>query len=46
MKVKEIVSSEGAEYKDYAPHVGVVAEVPVGGMMRLTSHHGLATKSL
>ena len=38
IKVKEMVPGEGAEYKYYAPHVGVVEEVPVGGVMRLQSH--------
>ena len=46
VKVKEMVPGEGAEYKYYAPHVGVVEEVPVGGRMRLVSHRGLPTKSL
>lgn len=41
VKVKEMVPGEDAEYKYYAPHVGVVEEVPVGGMMRLKSHQGL-----
>lgn len=38
VKVKEMVPGEAAEYKFYAPGVGVVQEVPVGGRMRLTSH--------
>lgn len=43
VKVKEMVPGEGAEYKYYAPHVGVVEEAPVGGTMRLKSHQGLPT---
>ncbi len=38
VKVKEMAAGEGAEYKYYAPHVGVVMEVPEGGLMRLKSH--------
>jgi len=38
VKVKEMVAGEAPEYKYYAPHVGVVQEVPEGGMMRLKSH--------
>lgn len=38
VKVKETAGGEGAEYKYYAPHVGVVQEVPEGGLMRLTTH--------
>lgn len=41
-----MVPGKGAEYTYYTRHIGVVAEVPVGGMMRLTSHHGLATVPL
>lgn len=38
VKVKESVEGEEPEYKYYAPHVGVVREVPHGGDVRLISH--------
>lgn len=38
VKVKESVEGEAAEYKYYAPKVGVVREVPHGGDVRLISH--------
>ena len=38
VKVKESVEGEEPEYKFYAPHVGVVREMPHGGDVRLISH--------
>jgi len=38
VKVKESVEGEAPEYKYYAPHVGVVREMPAGGDVYLISH--------
>ena len=39
VKVKEMVPGEPAEYKYYAPDVGVIREVPAGGDLKLISHN-------